>query len=356
MPHPLSQALRVVSEDVIFATLAAEKADADLWAELAARRAEAYKAALGGTAGHASDREGFTITLSRALAPSLAPRFLPMHELADAFGLAGGARGLKSLFSSKPSDKDRARVRNLALTASLVSASAMAANGELSAEERLFLRASAACFGLLPEEEMGVAAVGAEAPDKVSLPTEIDGKAARAMVKGAWLAAVQDGLDIPDEGVVAILANRLGVSMQESGALGAEVKTAGMARQAMARAAVEAMTVVSKDALPSVTPFAELITYLAVPAPFRGAVLAPIATGTAGAITAKSTDKHARTASLAIAWAAALADDPTITRRSVLAARHDQAAKALGAEDDGERTRHLVERHAEREIAKLGGG
>ena len=354
--HPLSRALRVVAEDVVFATLAAEKADPDLWTELATRRAETYKFVVGGGAVAApSDRDSFTITLSRAMAPSLAPRFLPMHELADGFGLAAGARGLKSLFSSKPSDKDRARVRALAVTAAHVSASAMAANGELSSEERLFLRASAACFGLSTEDEAGVAAVEAAAPDKVALPTEVDAKAARAMVKGAWLAAVQDGLDIPDEGVVAILANRLGVSMQESGALGADVKTAGTARQAMARSAVEAMVIVSRDALALVSPFAELVTYLAVAAPFRAGVLAPLATGAMGVVSAKSSDKHARTAALSMAWAAVLHDDPTITRRSVLAARHDQVAKALGGEDDGERTRHLVERHAEREIAKLGG-
>ena len=354
MTQPLARALDLVAMEVAFATLAAEKADPDLWAEVAGRRGDAHHAALAG-APLPSDSEAWAIALSRAVAPSLAPRFLPMHELADAFGLAGGARGLKSLFSSKPSDKDRARVRALASAAAGVGAAAMAANGALTPDERALLRAAAACFGLSADDEALVGGATAEPPDRVALPTELDPKAARAIVRGAWLAAIQDGLDVPDEGAVAVLANRMGVAMQESGAIGADVKAEGAARHALAKAAIEATTFVARDDLSRVTPLAELVAWLGVPAPYRAGALAPIATGAPPAITAKAGDKHARGAALAIAWAAALRDDPPVTRRALLAARHDHAAKGLGGEDDGERVRHLVERHVERTLARLAG-
>lgn len=354
MTHPLSRALDLIATEVAFATLAADKPDPETWTALAARREDAHKAALT-TAPVIETAESTAVALSRALAPSHAPRFLPLHELADSYGLAGGARGLKSLFTSKPSDKDLARVRALALGAASVVASSMAANGALTPDERSLLRASAACFGLSADDEARVAGVVAEGPEQAPIPAELDAKAARAVVRGAWLAAIQDGLDIPDEGAVAVLANRMGVAMQESGAIGADVKAEGDRRHALAKAALEAVAVVSRDDLPRVAALSELVAWLGVPAPYRAAALAPFTTGAAPELSAKAGDKHARAAALTIAWAAALAGDPPVTRRALLAARHDHAAKALGSEDDGERVRHMVDRHVERTLARVAG-
>lgn len=48
-----------------------------------------------------------------------------------------------------------------------------------------------------------------------------------------------------------------------------------------------------------------------------------------------------RAAVLAISWAAALYEDPSIARRALLRARHDRVAADLG--EDGNRARHGVE-------------
>ncbi|MCC6645613.1 MAG: hypothetical protein IT374_08590 [Polyangiaceae bacterium] len=354
MTQPLAHALDLLATEVAFATLASEKADPEVWGELASRREEAHRAAVAGAPALVG-QEAIAVALSRALAPTHAPRFLPMHELADAVGLAGGARGLKSLFTSKPSDKDLARVRAIASGAMSVAASSMAANGALTVDERSTLRAAAACFGLSAEDEALIAGVPALPADTAPVPAEIDAKSARAIVRGAWLAAIQDGLDVPDEGAVALLANRMGIAMEETGAIGADVKKLGDARHALAKAAVQATTLVARDDLPRVAEVCELVAWLGVPSPYRAAVLAPLATGATPEVSEKAADKHARGAALAIAWAAALRGDPPFTRRAVLAARHDHAAKSLGAEDDGARVRELVDRHVERALARLAG-
>lgn len=362
MSTPLARTLAVLAADLSFASMATESADDGPWKELAKRREPAYLDALrgGGASGpweaSAEARDAWLLSLARAMAAVSPPGFLPMNELVDAVGLAGGARGLKSLFSSKPSEKDLDRVRRVAATAVRVAASGMAANGALTGDEARLLRLIAASFGLAPADEPAIATPASVDPQALELASDLDAKTSRLLVRGAWLAAVQDGLDVPDEGVVAVLANRLGVPMQDSGALGAEVKKEGEQRTALARAAIECVAYVQRDEVARGAGVALVAAELLLPMPFRDGALAPFTMGTAPVLpTTKPGEKARRHAALAIAWAAALMWDPTFSRRAVLAERLDAAAGAIGAGGDGPRVRHDVETFLEAELAQLAG-
>ncbi len=357
MLDPAARCLSVLCHDVIFSTLAKEEADVEAWRELAKVRLDAHRRAWQGElVASPSELDGWVVELSRVHAPLAIPRFVPMHELLDAVTLAGGARGLRSIFSSAPGEKAKARARLLGAIAARMAASSMAANGALTRDEARLVRAMAATLGLGPEDEAAIAATPAGAAETIDLAGEIEPKLARLLVRGAWEAAIQDGLDVPDEGAVAVMANRIGVPMEESGALGAKVKEAGDERHAFGAATLELLAFVLRDELPRAAPIAQAIADLLVPGPFRAEVLARFSGASAPAAPhTKPGGKAARHAMCALAWAASVESNPTMTRKAILAARLDAGAGALGAAEDATKQRHEVELFLDAHVAALAG-
>src|SRR6185436_18882474 len=104
-PRELVEALEAVTEDALFGIAAAGESDEDLLTGLGKRRAEVYEAVARGKGrvAPASFRAWMT-PLVAAVAPLGAPVWMPMAELVSSgITVEGGARGVRSLFTSKPS-------------------------------------------------------------------------------------------------------------------------------------------------------------------------------------------------------------------------------------------------------------
>src|SRR5262245_43301292 len=111
---PLGRVVSLACEESIFGLSAALGNSGDALESLMQRRAPAHHACAQGanvpTMGSAFDH--FVVEMVRAITPICPPSWLPMAEvLAEKVTLEVGARGLRGLFTNKPSDKDVARVR-----------------------------------------------------------------------------------------------------------------------------------------------------------------------------------------------------------------------------------------------------
>src|SRR4029079_12208498 len=111
----------------------------------------AYSAIL---AGHrlntmSGEFDNWIVELTRAVAPIFPPTWMPMAEvIREKVTLEVGARGLRSLFSSKPSDKDVQRVKRLGTLAVRVLRAVIAADGPMDPEEARPVAGLVASFGL----------------------------------------------------------------------------------------------------------------------------------------------------------------------------------------------------------------
>src|SRR5206468_9440409 len=109
-----------------------------------------------------------------------------------------GARGLRSLFSSKPSEKDTLRVKRLGTLAVRTLRAVCASDGpptkRLDAEEERTIAAVIGSLGLSKED---AAPLYKEAPidvSKLDVYGEIESPIARALLRGAWMAAAWDAI------------------------------------------------------------------------------------------------------------------------------------------------------------------
>ena len=97
--------------------------------------------------------DAWLVDMARAMAPIAPPVWMPMMEVVrEKVTLEMGARGLRSLFSSKPSDKDVARVKRYGSLAVRMLRAVLAADGPIDAEERTTVGAVIAALGL-PESD-----------------------------------------------------------------------------------------------------------------------------------------------------------------------------------------------------------
>ena len=209
----LSSIVTTLAEDAIF-VLASEGGSKASLEGLAKRRTDAYAAIVQGVKvpRMTDDFDAWVIELTRAVAPLAPPSWMPMADVVrEKVTLEIGARGLRSLFSSKPSDKEVQRVKRLGTLATRVLRCVFAADGNIDAEEARTIAALIGSFGLpqadaaplYTEEVMGV--------DKLDVYGEIEPAVARAMLRGAWLAAARDTIDPREELVVRTLGQKLGI-------------------------------------------------------------------------------------------------------------------------------------------------
>lgn len=353
--EPLSRCLATLAEDLAFVALSTAELDSGTWTDFAKRRAPALDAELRGAAlTRASSLDPWLMPLVRALAPVAEIRWLPMRELSHAITLHAGARGVRSLFSSKPTDKDIDRVRHLGALGVRVIATIMEADGARSATEQRLVWSLVASLGLGEADEAALSGVRASPPETIEVPAELEPKIARKVVQGAWLAAIHDGLDPRDEGAVATVSNRLGVPMQEVGALGVDVKRESEQHVAFGRAASSSLAFVLRDQPGVAAPLGTAAITLLLPEPFRAdALAASVASPTPALPDGRGLEKSHRAAVLGFAWAGAIATDPAFSRRAILAARHDAVAEALSAGGDASKVRETVERMIAAEIERL---
>lgn len=314
---------------------------------LGRRRAEAYSAIV---AGHrlttmSNELDHWLIEMTRAVAPIAPPVWLPMSEvLREKVTLEVGARGLRSLFSSKPTEKDVMRVKRLGTLATRVLRAVLAADGPLDNEEQRVIASFIAALGL-PEEHANPLYGEAPIPiEQLDVYGDLEPAFSKALLRGAWLAAAGDAVDPREDHVIRVIANKLNVPAMDLEVIRNDVVMKLEARRIAGHAVVDAIRFVLADRMPGhgVT-LAAKSACIVIPRRYRDEVLGEIGHGAKLTLTRRyphlaSEDKAMV---LGIAWAAAQYDDPSISRRALLRARHERVAQDLG--DDGGRARHAID-------------
>jgi hypothetical protein len=314
---------------------------------LGRRRGEAYQAVL---ANHrlntmSGELDHWLVEMTRAVAPIFPPAWLPMGDvLREKVTLEAGARGLRSFFSSKPSEKDVLRVKRLGALATRVLRAVYAADGPLDPEEQRNVASLIAALGL-PEED--AQALYAEPPvnvEQLDVYGDLEPGYAKALLRGAWLASALDAIDPREEQVIRVVANKLSFPAMDLEVLRNDVVHKVDVRRMAGAAAVDAIRFVLSDRMPGhgVT-LAANTGMILIPKRYRDEVLAQIGHGAKVTLARRYTHLSAddRHMVLGIAWAAAMYEDPSVGRRALLRARHDRVAQDLG--DDGTKARHAVD-------------
>jgi tellurite resistance protein len=353
-PHPsdlntqaLAGLVSVLAEDAIFAITAAGSALETALEGIAKRRAESYAAQLQGTKLYRMTEsfDAWLIELTRAMAPVAPPVWLPMGEvLAEKVTLEIGARGLRSLFSSRPSDKDVQRVKRVGTLAARALRAVLASDGAIDDEEQRTLAAFVGALGLPAEDAALLLKEAPVAVNQLEVYGELDAGVSRALLRGAWLAAAWDMIDPREEEVIRTLAQKLAIAPDEVEEARADAVAAVDSRRAAGLATVDAVRFVLSDRVPG--PGVHLAANagtLVLPRRYREEAMAQVGHG--APVTLAGRHGHLsgeeRSAVLGVTWAAALHDDPTIARRALLRARYDRVAHDLG--DDGAKARVLVD-------------
>lgn len=341
----LSRVLTALAEDAIF-TLAAGGGPTAL-DPVGKRRGEAYSAIL---AGHALNSmmnqfDHWIVEMTRVVAPIAAPLWMPMGEvLREKVTLEGGAKGLRSFFSNKPSDKEVQRVKRLGTLAVRVLRSTFAADGALDAEEARTVAGLIGSLGLPPEDSNPLYGEAPVAVEQLDVYGEIEPAVAKAIVRGAWLAAAWDQIDPREEQIIRTVAQKVLVQPQEVEALRADSIARVDSRRVAGLAAVDAIRYVLMDRVPGngVT-IAAKAGQLMLPRRYRDEALAQIGHGAPVQLAKRYKDLGSddKVAVLGLAWAAGLIEDPSISRRALLRARHDRVAQDLG--EDGLKVRAQVD-------------
>jgi tellurite resistance protein len=337
----------ILAEDAIFVLGSGVRDTKDALDGVLQRRGPAYAAALQGQP-HARMTVGFDpwyVEMVRALAPVSPPTWVPMMGVVrEKVTLEIGARGLRSLFSSKPSDKDVARVRRYGTLAVRSLRAILAADGGIDQEEHRTIAALVGALGLPDTDAAGLRAEAAIVPETLDVYGEIEHAVARAIVRGGWLAAAADGIDPREEHVIRVLAQKLGVSGDDAEEGRRDALQALDWRRKAGAAAVDAVRYVLSDRVPGIgVQLAVLTGTLMLPRRWRDEALAPVGQGIPVTLAKRHGGLEAddRRTLLGVAWAAALAEDPTVGRRAVLHARWERLAEDLGEDDP--QPRELVE-------------
>jgi len=356
----LSQLVPVLAEEAMFAAIAAPGATRDAIEGLLKRRHEAHVALAEGKPSPPRmlvTEDAWVVSLARAIAPVSPPAWLPMGDvLKQKVTLEAGARGLRSIFSSKPSDKDVQRVKRLGTLAVRALRAVFSADGLIDALERRNIAAVIASLGLPEDDAQSLLDEDPISVERLDIYGELEGDVARAILNGAWFGATSDGLDPREEQVIRALALKLQRSTEDMEdarkAANARVETARLVGLAL----VEVVRTLLADRAGTAADLAAPLGRLATPRRYHDEVLAQTAasaTRTAGEMKKRYASLNAgdRGALLAAAWAAALHEDPALSRRAALRARFDRLASELG--DEGGRVRATVEGPIDEALATL---
>jgi hypothetical protein len=335
----LSKLVAMTCEEAIFGLSAALGNAHDALEDLVKRRKDAHQAALAGQV-HVprmiDSFDGWVVEMSRAIAPICPPSWMPMSEvLAEKVTLEVGARGIRSLFSSKPSDKDVQRVKRLGSLAVRVLRAVLAADGPIDGEEARIIASFIASLGLPDADAQPLYTEAPVAIDRLDVYGEIDNTVSRAMLRGAWLAAAMDAIDPREEAVVRALATKLNVPIVDVEYMRNEAIARVDARRMAGLATVDAVRFVLADRVPGFgVQLASFAGTLMLPRRYREEALGQVGHGSAVILAQryKGISGAEKASAIGIAWAAALLEDPSISRQAIVRARLDRVAQDLGAD------------------------
>jgi tellurite resistance protein len=340
----LERLLGVLCGDAMFVLASGANDPKDDLDSLLQRRSHAYAAAVQGRphTRMTTQYEAWVVDMARAMAPIAPPAWLPMMDVVrEKVTLEIGARGLRSLFSSKPSDKDVARVRRYGTLAVRVLRAVLAADGPLDREEQTLIAAVIGALGLPDSDTNALSAESPIAPGSLDVYGELDQAVARAVVRGAWLAAALDAVDPREEQAISVVAHKLSVDGTELEAARRQALECVDARRKTGVAAIDGVRYVLSDRQQGLcAQLAAVAGALMLPRRWRGEGLAPVAQGAPPALAKRhmGLDSNERFAVLGVAWAASLVDNPTLGRLALVRGRWERFAQDLGEDDPSART------------------
>ncbi len=352
----LVHALRTLCDDSFFAITATARLDGDVLRGLARRRAPTLQAAARGAPPELLTQWDIWVErLSVAIAPIQPPRWLAMAGVVDeGLSLEHGARGVRSLFTTKPSEKDIARVRSFGAFVSRALASVLGATGTFNTEARMQRGCFVASLGL-PDED--ARALGAEEPvpaDTLEVPEGLPPKLARAVLRGAFFAAMLEGVDPREEQAVIAIGKKTGLPAEEITAAHGEARARVEAARAFGGPCVDAIRYVLEGDKEASDELAVAAARLTLPMNHRTEAITAVNVSGKVVLARKwPLDKKQREAVLGLAWIAALRADPSLVQRIELAARHDAVAADLGDEAAGRDVRRTVEVFFDEEMGAL---
>lgn len=354
-PPPLNPLVTLVTicEDAFFGITASGRLDLETLRALGARRAGTYRAAALGSPGPSiADWEPWLLALCTAAAPITPPRWMPMAEVIEAgLSLELGARGVRSLFTSKPSDKEVMRVRTQGAYAVRVLASVLAAAGQWSAESRLLRATLIASLGLPEDDARLLNEEGPFPPGSIDLHGGCDAKLARAIVRGAFFAAMGDGMDPREEQAIAGVAYKLGLDIDTVNAARADARDQIETSRDFGEACVDAVRFMLEGDAAASERFGIAAARLTLPSVQRRDAITAINVGGPALLGKKhQLDRRERDAVLGLAWILALHTNPTVTRRAELALVHTRIAADLGGESEALELRISIDRLIEVEL------
>ncbi len=359
-PRPdLQTYTRLLCDDALFVVASAQRFDPALLAEVARRRVSSHEPLMRAESPELPSWQDHAVAMCATLAPLAPPPWLPMSELIESITLEAGARGVRSLFTSKPSERQVQRTRLLAATALRYLTATMAADAPLDDEERLLRRCLASGFGLPAQDVTALLDEEAAALEPVDPGAGLDNKLARSMAYGLWLAGMRDGLDPKEESTITQACVNLGLGPDATEAARKDARTRLDARGALAVASVDAIRYVLADDPENASKAASAAARLGLAPVHRTETTAAIDQGAPVVLARRhSLDSAGRQACLAMAWLAALATDPPVSRLGELALRHDRVASDIDAKGDGAGVRAqvfgLVQEHLSAAAQSLG--
>jgi tellurite resistance protein len=299
--------------------------------------------------------DAWMIELARAMAPLAPPLWMPMGDvIAEKVTLEIGARGLRSLFSNKPSEKETQRVKRLGALAVRVLRTVLAADGNIDAEEARTIAALVASLGLSDADAAPMHTEEVIPADRFDVYGDIQPGVAQALLRGAWLAAAWDTIDPREEYVVRALASKLSLSAEEVESARAEALAIVDARRLAGLATVDFVRYILHDRVPGPGVLVAASTgLLMLPRRFREEALGQIGHGAPVILARRYMDLPAedRATVLAIAWASALHEDPSLARQTLLRSRYDKIADDLA--EDGTRCRVALSEWVGNELASV---
>jgi tellurite resistance protein len=349
----LVRGLQAVTEDVFFGVAAAGRDDEDTLTALVRRRADIYERIVsGGSAASVTAYRDWMTALATAIAPVCPPVWMPMAELvAGGLTLEGGVRGVRALFTTKPSEKKVEHVREVGSFAVRVLTSILAADGELDADESDMIAALVASLGLAPEEGAQLLTQPAVPAGELDPPVDLDQKLARTVIAGAWRAAADDGIDPREDRAITSLAARLGVRPEDAEAARTEARKTVDEQRDVGTAVIDAIRYLLVDEPEHALVLGKVAARLFLPRRHR---LEPLsALHQRGTITLANRYRLSRTGQetvLAAAWLTALHTDPSTARRVPLLLRHEDIARDLRSDGTGAAVREKLDRIVESQL------
>jgi hypothetical protein len=182
------------------------------------------------------------------------------------------------------------------------------------------------------------------AADAVEVPEGLPPKIARAVLRGAFFAAMLEGVDPREEQAVLAIGKKTGLPSEGITEAHGEARKRIDELRVFGPACVDALRYVLEGERETSDELAMAAARMTLPMNYRNEAITAVNVGGKVALTKKHTlDRRARDAALGLAWAGALRIEPTFVRRLELALRHDEMAKDLGDEGAGRDTRRVVE-------------